>query len=273
MLQKQEEGNISPFLHLFVAAGRHPHDFTEESRKVKAVLNTYLITYLIDFHISKIQQTASFANFQLIEVGQRRIACTLAKQLGEVRGRIADLGSHLFYSQPFRNIFFHKMYGGSHNVVRFRIGTDSIAVLLQVAQCAEKMVEDGAGIQQVLVAITHLKRTENLFKQKDAIADARMDTRLDFNRTGAGLCKMGSQAPLEVNPINGPGILLVRLVGMGLTGRQDEILVGTYRESLPPDAEPSRPLSAVDEDILRDGRLTLPEMMPGFRIIAYISDV
>lgn len=165
------------------------------------------------------------------------------------------------------------MYGGSHNVVRFRIGTDSIAVLLQVAQCAEKMVENGAGIQQVLVAITHLKRTKNLFKQKDAIADARMDTRLDFNRTGAGLCKMGSQASLEVNPINGPGILLVRLVGMGLTGRQDEILVGTYRESLPPDAEPSRPLSAVDEDILRDGRLTLPEMMPGFRIIAYISDV
>ena len=170
--KSQRKGNTSAFLHLFVAAGRHPHDLAEEPGEVIAVFNAYLVAYLVDFHIRKIQQTASLANFQLVEIGQRWIACTSAKQLGEVRGRITCLRSHLIQRQLFAYIFFHEVYGGSHHVVRLRIGTDSVSVLPQVAQRAEIMVEDGAGIQQVLVAVAHLQRTENLFKQKDAVADA-----------------------------------------------------------------------------------------------------
>lgn len=53
----------STFLHLLVFTGRHAHDLTEKTGEVIIVLNPYLITNLINFHVRKIQQLASLLYF------------------------------------------------------------------------------------------------------------------------------------------------------------------------------------------------------------------
>ena len=71
-----------------------------------------------------------------------------------------------------------------HDIALFRLVAGGIPVLLEIAQCSEVMVEDGAGVKQVFMAVSHLQRPEYLFKHIDAVADARVHPRLDLYRVG-----------------------------------------------------------------------------------------
>lgn len=83
---------------------------------------------------------------QLVEVGQRRVTCPLAEQDGEVGGRIACVGGDLLQCQLFLDVLLHEMDGSRHDIVLFRLVAGGVTVLLQIAQCSEVVVEDGAGV-------------------------------------------------------------------------------------------------------------------------------
>ena len=207
------------FLHLFVLSRRHSHDFTEKSGEVIAVFDAYLITNLAYFHVREVQQLACLLYLQLVEIGQNGVAGTLVEKGGEVRSRVTYMVGYLLQGKSFLYIFFHKMDGGGHYVLFVILPAYGIAVGLQIAQRTEVMAEHGTGIKQIFVAVSHFERMEYFFKHFDAIADARMDARADFNRKSGWRNEMRCQFSFEVNPVNGPWIFFVCSVGVRFSGR------------------------------------------------------
>ena len=61
-------------------------------------------------------------------------------------GGIARVVGDLLQGQPFFDVFLHEMDGSRDDVVLLRFVVGGIPVLLQVAECPEIVVEDGAGI-------------------------------------------------------------------------------------------------------------------------------
>ena len=107
----------------------------------------------------------------------------------------------------------------------------------------------------------------------DTVADARVYAWLDFYRAGILPRKVGSQFPLEMYPVNGPGIRIIRTVGMRDSGWQDKILVGCDRIFLVAATEPSGSLYTINEDELADRLFPFTEMMQGLRVITDVRNV
>ena len=56
---------------LLVIRRRHAHDFREQAREVVAVVDSYLVTNLVNFHVGEVQQIAGMLYFQLVEIVYR----------------------------------------------------------------------------------------------------------------------------------------------------------------------------------------------------------
>ena len=79
------------------------------------------------------------------------------------------------------------------------------------------------------MAVSHLQCAEYLFEKIVSVADPGLDARFYFDRTAGLTGKVRGQLPLEMYPVNGPGIRIIRTVGMRNSGWQDKILVGCDR--------------------------------------------
>ena len=183
------------------------------------------------------------------------------------------MGCQVGQCEPFLQVLFHEVDGGRYDVVFVGLAAGGFAVLLQVTQRAQVIVESGAGIQQVFVAVTHFQRAEYLFKKIVAVADPGLHARLYLDRAGSLSCKIRSQLPFEMDPVDRPRICFVGTVSMGHAGREDEILVCRNRKFLIADAEPSGTFYAIDENELADRLQAFAEMMQRLWVIADVRNV
>ena len=126
---------------------------------------------------------------------------------------------------------------------------------------------------QVLVAVARRQRVEYLLEQVDAVTDARMNLRTYVYRMYRLLCVIGGKRSLKMNPVNRPRRIGACSVGVRNSGGEYEILVGGDGVLAFVDAEPSRPVDAVNENILIDGLFPFPKVVKGFGIIADVRNV
>lgn len=187
--------------------------------------------------------------------------------------RIARVRGDFLQRQLFLDVLLHEMDGSRYDIVLSRFVADGVPVLLQIAQCPEVVVEDGAGVEQVFMAVPHLQCPEYLFKHIDPVADAGVHPWFDLYRACALAGEMGSQLSFKMNPVDRPRLFLVGPVSVRFPCRQDEILVGGHLEFLSFRPVPARSLYTIDENELRDRLLPFPEMMPRFRIVSDIGNV
>ena len=146
--------------------------------------------------------------------------------------RIARVRGDFLQRQLFLDVLLHEMDGSRYDIVLSRFVADGVPVLLQIAQCPEVVVEDGAGIEQVFMAVPHLQCPEYLFKHIDPVADAGVHPWFDLYRACALAGEMGSQLSFKMNPVDRPRLFLVGPVSVRFPCRQDEILVGGHLEFL-----------------------------------------
>lgn len=198
-----------PFLLFLILPRRHPHHLAEQSGEVVSIFYSYLIANLVYLHIREVEQLAGLLYLQLVEIGQRGITSAFAEQDGEVGGGIAGMGGQVGQGKAFLQVLFHIMDGGGYDIVFVGLFADGFAILLQVTQGSQVIMEGGAGIQQVFVAVSHLERTEYLFEKLVAVADAGLYARFDFYRAGSLSGKVGCQLTFEMYPIDRPGIDIV----------------------------------------------------------------
>ena len=76
-----------------------------------------------------------------------------------------------------------------------------------------------------------------------------------------------------MNPIDGPGIVVIGGIGVGGIGWHDEVLVGFHLILLAFDAVMSAALHAIDQYALVDRFRTLSIMIGCVRIVAYVCDM
>ena len=81
-------------------------------------------------------------------------------------------------------------------------------------------VEDGAGVEQVFMAVPHLQCPEYLFKHIDPVADAGVHPWFDLYRACALAGEMGSQLSFKMNPVDRPRLFLVGPVSVRFPCRQ-----------------------------------------------------
>ena len=71
--------------------------------------------------------------------------------------RIARVRGDFLQRQLFLDVLLHEMDGSRYDIVLSRFVADGVPVLLQIAQCPEVVVEDGAGVEQVFMAVPHVR--------------------------------------------------------------------------------------------------------------------
>ena len=81
------------------------------------------------------------------------------------------------------------------------------------------------------------------------------------------------QCSAEMNPVDGPWIVVIGGIGMWGMGWHDEVLVGFHLILLTIDAVMSAAFHAIDQYALVDGFRSLPIMIGGVRIVAYVRDM
>ena len=123
------------------------------------------------------------------------------------------------------------------------------------------------------MAVSHLQCAEYLFEKIVSVTDPGLDARFYFDRTAGLTGKVRGQLPLEMYPVNGPGIRIIRTVGMRNSGWQDKILVGCDPIFLVAATEPSGSLYTINEDELADRLFPFTEMMQGLRVITDVRNV
>lgn len=158
-------------LVLFPVGGRRlSHDLAEQSGKVIAVINAYFVAHLIDPDIGRVEQFAGILDFQLVEITDGRVPGALGEQSRKVRGAVAAVLCHFLHTHFLSDVLFHEMDGSFYEI--FGIGTAVCApVRLQITQRSHKIMQGRAGIENIVLAVSHLQCVKDFLEKADAAVD------------------------------------------------------------------------------------------------------
>lgn len=120
--------------------GRHTHNFTEKTRKIKHIPNANLIANLINLHICRIQQRTSILYFQQIGIGRRTMSCLLPEHSWKIRRWITCKRSKILQRHMLFHILFHIMNSTLY-CIRFSCSITGIPILLNITQRTQEIMK------------------------------------------------------------------------------------------------------------------------------------
>ena len=156
--------------------------------------------------------------------------------------------------------------------VAFGLGS-GVAQQREVAHGCQVVVQQRRSVAKVLQSVAVAQRVEYFFEELPALADARCQARLHVVRPRCAIGVYGGVLPREVNPVDGPRLVLVGGVGVGLAGRQYHVLVGGYWLLAAADAEPPVAFHVVYQHVLRYRLGALAVVACGLWVVANVGYV